>query len=292
MISVPELMRRMSKSYAQIIDLLTTVDDNWSQVAGKLDPLEAELQIALRLAASLNANRNRVDQIATELAALRETALSDPLSTDAKTLTALATKLQAVRAELDELAAVRDTFEGRLARLSGQLVDLTETQRQTAEVAALVLAKIADPGLPNLDDRAADLRIRLDRLRESGRSGRWQQLAGAAEQLEAEVARATTDVRAASSALTGLLDRRAELRGRLDAYQAKARQVGYAEDLELTALHKTAHGVLFTAPCDLAAATVAVNQYRQAITERTANPATVTPTVSGGQRPADEKESR
>jgi chromosome segregation ATPase len=281
----------MSKSYAQIIDLLTTADENWSELAGKLNPLEAELRTSQQLAVSVNANRNRVDRIATELAAIRQLALSDPVSADAKKLAALATDLRAVRAELDELAAVRDTFEARLARLAGQLADLTQAQRQTAEVATLVLAKIANPGLPNLDDLAADLRLQLDKLRESSRSGRWQQLAAAAEQLESEVVTATTGVRAAESALTGLLDRRAELRGRLDAYQAKARQVGYAEDLELSALHKAAHDLLFTAPCDLPASTVAVNHYRQAITERTTKPTTVVP---NGRRLADsdEKESR
>jgi len=52
-----------------------------------------------------------------------------------------------------------------------------------------------------------------------------------------------------------LLDRRAELRGRLDAYRAKAERLGLAEDLNLAALHKQAHDVLYTRPTDLAAVT-------------------------------------
>ncbi|WNV86522.1 hypothetical protein [Umezawaea sp. Da 62-37] len=65
--------------------------------------------------------------------------------------------------------------------------------------------------------------------------------------------------------LTGLLDRRAELRGRLEAYRAKATRLGHAEDPALSALHRDAHDVLFTAPCDLPEATRAVGRYQRAV---------------------------
>ena len=62
-----------------------------------------------------------------------------------------------------------------------------------------------------------------------------------------------------------LLDRRAELRGLLDAYQAKAARLGAAEDTELGKLYAQAHDLLWTAPCDLAAAAAAVTSYQEAI---------------------------
>jgi hypothetical protein len=68
---------------------------------------------------------------------------------------------------------------------------------------------------------------------------------------------------------TGLLERRTELRGRLEAYRAKATARGHAEDPELAVLHRVAHGVLFTAPCDLPEATRAVGRYQQAVLHRT-----------------------
>jgi hypothetical protein len=49
----------------------------------------------------------------------------------------------------------------------------------------------------------------------------------------------------------------------------KAARLGHAEDTELARLHGEAHQILFTAPCDLAAATRALNRYRQAIQDRT-----------------------
>lgn len=85
----------------------------------------------------------------------------------------------------------------------------------------------------------------------------------------AAVARALVDTRALLENLTGLLDRRAELRGRLEAYRAKATGRGHAEDTELGALHRQARDVLFTAPCDLRTATLAVGRYQRAVLDRT-----------------------
>jgi hypothetical protein len=61
------------------------------------------------------------------------------------------------------------------------------------------------------------------------------------------------------------LDRRDELRGLLDAYQARAAKLGGAEDSELDARYDRAHDLLWTAPCDLSAAADAVAGYQQAV---------------------------
>ena len=62
-----------------------------------------------------------------------------------------------------------------------------------------------------------------------------------------------------------LLDRREELRGLLDAYQARAARLGGAEDTDLDARYARARELLWTAPCDLSAATAAVTGYQQAV---------------------------
>ena len=58
---------------------------------------------------------------------------------------------------------------------------------------------------------------------------------------------------------------RDELRGRLDAYRAKAQAVGQGEDLELHRLYVEARGVLFSAPCDLVEAGALVTAYQRSI---------------------------
>jgi hypothetical protein len=87
-------------------------------------------------------------------------------------------------------------------------------------------------------------------------------------ELERAVNRAVADAQTVLTTIIGLLDRRSELRGRLDAYCAKAARLGHAEDAELGALHREAHELLFTTPCDLRASTVAVARYQHAVVNR------------------------
>ncbi len=60
---------------------------------------------------------------------------------------------------------------------------------------------------------------------------------------------------------------RAELRGRLDAYKAKAARLGKAEEPMLVERYDVARRLLWTAPCDLRAAEYAVLRYQQAAAE-------------------------
>jgi hypothetical protein len=111
--------------------------------------------------------------------------------------------------------------------------------------------EIADPPLASLGALAA--------------AGQWSRLAAELDRSEADLARSagqTADVRAAA---TDALDKREELRGLLRAYKAKAARLGAAEDPDLAARHDEAHGLLWTAPCDLAAAEAAVLAYQRAI---------------------------
>jgi hypothetical protein len=64
------------------------------------------------------------------------------------------------------------------------------------------------------------------------------------------------------------LARRRELRGRLDAYRAKAIATGRAEDLALDELYQSAASVLYQAPCDLEEAERSVAAYQNYLVRR------------------------
>ena len=98
-------------------------------------------------------------------------------------------------------------------------------------------------------------------------AGRWARLASELDLLEEQAAAAASGCRDAERQAAALLDRRDELRGLLDAYQAKAASCGGAEDSGLEARYDHAHELLWTAPCDLAAAADAVTVYQQAVLE-------------------------
>jgi hypothetical protein len=97
---------------------------------------------------------------------------------------------------------------------------------------------------------------------------------------EASSARALIRAQELASAADGLIARRNELRGRLDAYRSKAASHRLDEHDTLAPLHRTARTLLYTAPCDLHAATKAVYAYQKALTELTASARTQDQEVS------------
>ncbi|HEY0636576.1 MAG TPA: serine protease, partial [Pseudonocardiaceae bacterium] len=112
---------------------------------------------------------------------------------------------------------------------------------------------------------AARLRGFLDELEGLHRGGDWGRLARRHAEVVEQADGVLTGVRAERDGLRELLDRRAELRGRLDAYRAKAGKSGHGENLALVELHRVAHDLLWAAPCDLGAATRAVAAYSAAV---------------------------
>jgi len=64
---------------------------------------------------------------------------------------------------------------------------------------------------------------------------------------------------------TGQLAARDELRGRLDAYRAKASAEGRAEDLVLDELYQRVRAALYEAPCDLGRARALAEDYQRAV---------------------------
>ena len=113
--------------------------------------------------------------------------------------------------------------------------------------------------------RSTSLDARLAALETLKAAGRWDRLAAELDAIEKEAAAELEHSREAERAATGALGRRDELRGLLEAYQAKAARLGAAEDMGLTARYQQARDLLWTAPCDLTAASAAVTDYQQAI---------------------------
>jgi len=111
----------------------------------------------------------------------------------------------------------------------------------------------------------ADLTVRLADLDRLLAAGRWPRLAAELDEIDRELATATGNLRATERTVVDTLSRRDELRGLLGAYQAKAARLGAAEDPGLTERYNYARGLLWTAPCDLAAAANAVTGYQQAV---------------------------
>jgi hypothetical protein len=183
-----------------------------------------------------------------------DTAAADQLRAQVAALAPRIAEVDRVRRQarrrIDDLAAA--TAAARAAR-----GDAVAARRDAAiRISPLppLPPEIADPPLASLGALAA--------------AGQWSRLAAELDRSEADLARSagqTADVRAAA---TDALDKREELRGLLGAYQAKAAALGSAEDVALSAAYRRAQDLLWTAPCDLAAADQAVRAYQDAVLAR------------------------
>jgi hypothetical protein len=273
-ITLDELLARMRKAFAAVTDVLATAESAWSAAIGRFEPLERELHEVSVLAESLAAGDRGVTEsvarLRRDLEAARELVLTDVLTAAATDpLPGIATGLGELRTRLASVAALRDSFDERLASLDRTLSDVEAIEVTASQTYAAVVEKIANPGLPAPSGEApARLRARLSALAGRRDEGDWPALAAEVDELDRVAAGALDESRRSLRAFGGLLDRRGELRGRLEAYRVKAARLGHGEDLDLDKLHVAAQELLFTAPCDLPAATRALNSYQQALLAR------------------------
>jgi hypothetical protein len=269
-----ELAGGLERRCAELTGHLSEVDSAWSAVAGQWAPLTEAADAALGQAAALG-EPELTAALSARLSAARAEDLADPLSAApggqlrpaARTrLHELATELEAARRRLSDLAALRDGYPERAARLRA-LVDLVaEAELRTRDAYAQAQRKIADPRLPPAPAASAMLRARLPDPA-MVHSGRLTRLADELDGLERSARQALNRAEELRAAADGLLARRDELRGRLDAYRAKAARSGYAEEAGLTDRYQAAYDLLHTAPCRLAAATQAVHAYQQTLND-------------------------
>ena len=270
-ITLAELVTRMKDGYAKVTEVLAQAEQAWSTTLARLDPLDGELRSLAAQAESVDTNQlAAVGRIRERLAEIRTRTVTDPLAigTD-NPLHGIEDELANVRTRLTELATTRDSVDARLDRLGTRLAEIDATQERARTVEHTVREKIASPGLAEITDLTTALTARIAALAPLRQAGDWATLAAELDRLDQAVARAQAEAATRLEARTGLLDRRLELRGRLDAYRAKAERLGLAENLDLAALHTQAYDLLYTSPTDLAAATRAVNRYQQAVQEGT-----------------------
>jgi hypothetical protein len=279
--TLTQLVAAMDTAFGRATEVVVAADEVWSAFVHQADALDARLDDARELAASLGLGESRdplfnaLDDIGTELADVRARAFADPLAfylgepgdgePELGELTALATRLDSVRASEDKLAAVRVGVDERIARASGAIDGLVSRTAQARQARDLVLDKIAGPAIADVPAEADYLRARLTGLADAVARQRWASVSDELTALAAATDDATRRVQDVLDTANALLGRRSELRGRLDAYRVKAAVSRLAEDPEIAGCYQQAYDLLWTVPCDLRAATRALNRYQQAI---------------------------
>ncbi|MFI0487362.1 hypothetical protein [Actinomadura sp. 9N215] len=267
-------VERMTPLYEEAARAVAALDTVWSALLSRLAEVEAERRAAEELLGSLGGAEPKLDRLRADLAAVAAVVRSDPMAlardgrADTGRLDAIRTGLAEVRRGLAEAERLRDGFADRLRGVAAVLERLRGTEAEARRVRDEVLAKIAKPTLPDLPELSAALADRLAAVARPAHGAAWSDLAERVAALERAANDALERAREATGVIRGLLDRREELRGRLEGYRVKAARLGHAEDTELARMYEQARELLWTSPCDLRKATVTLSGYQQAINAR------------------------
>jgi hypothetical protein len=273
-LSLDAVVARMTPLYEEAAGTIASVDGVWSALLTRLGDVENSAQTVEALLGSLGIQDAEFDRVGRRLAEVREAARADPLSLatdgrpDMSRIDEVGKDLTALGSRLEDAVRIRDEHDDRVRGIEATIGLVRAAEEEAIQARDIVLAKITSPALPDLPHLATALGDRLGALDELRGQGRWIDLAARAAELERAAATALDQARATTGLITGLLARRDELRGRLDAYKAKAGRLGHAEDTGLTELYQRAHDLLWTSPCDLRRATVALADYQRAIGSR------------------------
>ncbi len=277
-----ELVRRMNTGYAEVLDVVAAADAVWSALPARIDLLSAELQRVAQLAHSVGVRPGQhpagddLEAVTEELSALREEVIADPLAfwvpaggssapgggrPDTTRYDRAARTIEEVRREIEAVIDVRKDAEDRLMRLRDLLSRADRTLAEARAARGEVLAKIAASEVPAVSGPPTALQEELATAAELRRRSQWHRLSPLLESLERRAEEELQRARESLTAVTAPLAVRAELRGRLDAFRAKAARLRLAEDLVLVERYDTARRLLWSAPCDLRAAERAVMRY-------------------------------
>jgi hypothetical protein len=265
---------RMRGAFTSVTEVVSAAEHVWTEMAGRLDAIGAELARVTPLAATLGdeALTGNLAAAQGKLARMRDTLNSDPLAllqgngaVDTSGADRLQERVAAAVARVDEMVRLRDEAHQRIADVTAAATTARSARDDAVAAWNQVAAKIAPGALPPPPAGLADLSARLADLGTLLASGRWTRLASELDLIDRELTTATAGFKEAERTVMAALARRDELRGLLGAYKAKAARLGAVEDPGLAERYDLARTLLWTAPCDLAAAEAAVTGYQQAV---------------------------
>lgn len=276
-LSLQEMLDTMVPAFEAAKRTIFEVDRAWSTLFTRLDAADAELarlREALR-SSGLDEGTGLLD-LQRKIEATRTMATLDPLGANRELEQLLAPALAQARADIETtLADLRQT-RADLAQAGALQREWDETQARAVAMADDCREKVAVsasglPLPPSSTDQLEDARrwlAQLDAMMTQAAT-RSPVKVGVRRWLEAARRHLDHD-RAVLRAHQTLLDERQELRGRLDALNAKAAGSGLAEDAPLADDAQAARALLYQRPTPLAQARALVARYQTRLNARIA----------------------
>jgi hypothetical protein len=258
-----QLLASMAQPFTVARTVIVAAGETW-EVGGPLLLSLREQLTALAECGDLGIVEDDLAAAERRLETLEQTLVGDPLSFDAASAEALRAGVGIMVASSGDARRTRDDFAGAMASARAGLGVLRravdDDLRQLPEVQARIVGVPSPPAvaLVMFDDQ-------LVRIAALAATGAWAtvhvELADWHRRLEIE----QQQVEGHRAELQDLVERRRRLRGRLDAYTAKAAAIGCVEDELLERLRHDAETLLYEAPADLAQAENGLRRYQQAL---------------------------
>lgn len=280
-VTLDELEKEMNAAFVEVIELLESVDQVWNKFGPQIEHARSSLSALEALASDLGLNR-ATDPVAEsiagcgrELEAFGALVQTDPLSlwangkVDGRELVRLTQEIDRASAELRALDGVRTQASDRMEALTAVLAELADLVGEVGGALDQVRRKVSRAKVPELPRFPETFAERLRSSQDLQRRGRWRRLSAVLDDLERDAASEVKRVRQVLTDVRRPLEQRAELRGRLHAYRAKAFQLGRGEDTALEEQYRFARQLLWRSPCDLDAAAAAVAGYQWAVNAST-----------------------
>jgi hypothetical protein len=261
-----ELLARMSVAFEAVKSFLVDVGRAWDGFLPRLSAARSTLSASAELARSLgDAAVQELDATGVELTRLMNALARDPLSVTPDAVEALEASLERDRCDVEAIAELSRDIDRRLAGARHLFDELAHAQRETESAHREALAKISQPAVPEPSSLPADIAPQLTGVEELAKSGAWRDVRDALAAWTARVDLLIEQVRRTGAENRASIATRNQLRGLLDAYQAKARRLGPTEDTALADLYAQAHDALYTAPTDVDHAAELVRRYQRAL---------------------------
>ncbi|MBI3227276.1 MAG: hypothetical protein HYZ39_19700 [Mycolicibacterium cosmeticum] len=242
---------RMRAAYPAAAEFLDDVDRINSLVVQRLAPVRDRLEAA---GAPEPAG----------IADLLSVAATDPLSL---TPAIIETRVRAITVGVDKhaaewaaLADVRSNWAAAVDKTSLSLDTLRDAALRLQQVRERAQRQVLSGPMPVHPDVEPGLRAELAALTAPDPA--------VLRALQRRIAQAQRTLDEDEQLAQGLLDRRAELAGRLEVYQTKAARLGLGEDRDLLASGGIASGLLSRRPCDLREVTRAITDYQQMLVQK------------------------
>ncbi len=266
-IAPADLLLAMTNAFEVARDAVFAVDAAWAQLEPKLEAVETEIQTLTQQAVAVGIETESELTIAHQtLTQLRDQVERDPLGVTQTLERSLQPLLTEIRSRLTQAIQQHRQIQQGLTLARQQHQHLSQLHQDSIAVYAEVQEKVSSPlklRSPLAVATIEALEQWLQRLETNFAAGLGQPILVGLSHWTAQAQAATTSEQQAIVHNQSQLETRRELRGRLNALQAKALAKGHAEDPTLARLATQAKHLLYSRPTPLDPATTLVQQYEQ-----------------------------